>query len=97
MKLSAGPSESFMGSKFTLGDLCVPGLDAFDFKMLSNSTTSSVIEMTPKKTGPGIAKPKEAVLKRKLQIQKPKYLVERIDYLNAANTNADKIRNRDLI
>jgi Outer membrane lipoprotein-sorting protein len=96
--VSSQQSNSFMGSEFSYGDLNVPALDDFKYKIEKEEAVDGeacyVVEVLPKDDG--VAK-SEGYSKKLYWVSKDKFVVRQGHYFDAGGKLVKELKTRDIV
>lgn len=96
--VSSQQTNSFMGSEFSYGDLNVPALDDFNYKLLKEESVDGdacfVIEVLPKKDEIGKS---EGYSKKLYWVSKDKFVVRQGQYFDLGGKLIKELKTRDVV
>jgi hypothetical protein len=96
--VSSQQTNSFMGSEFSYGDLNVPALDDFTYKIAKEESAGGeacyVIEVLPKNDG--VAK-SEGYSKKLYWVSKDKFVVRQGQYFDAGGKLVKELKTSDVV
>jgi hypothetical protein len=95
--VSSQKGQSFMGSEFTYGDLNIPPLDDFDYKLVKEEDAGGepcfVIDVTPKKKETGT---EEGYSKKTFWVSKSKFAIRKGLFYDAGGALLKELKTEDI-